>query len=132
VANIRDGTSNTMLILEDAGRPEFWIRKGLGPDENYPGCANADVTNGRVPGAGWAHVGSPFPLHGFTNDGLSCPGPCAINCTNNNEAFSFHPGGVNAVFADGGVRFLSETMKIQTYAALITRAGREVIPGDAL
>jgi len=56
-----------------------------------------------------------------------CPGPCAINCTNNNEAFSFHPGGVNLGFADRHVRFVSENIDIQIYASLITRDAGEII-----
>jgi prepilin-type processing-associated H-X9-DG protein len=128
-ADVRDGTSNTLVIAEDAGRPQFWTRRGRGPDNNNPGCGNLSVTNGRVLGAGWADTWIAIPLHGFTYDGLTCPGPCAINCTNNNEAFSFHPGGVDVVFADGGVRFLSETTDISVYAALITKSGGEVLSG---
>lgn len=59
------------------------------------------------------------------------PGPCPFNCTNNNEAFSFHPVGVLAVFADGSVRFLREGMAIAIYAALITRSGGETIAAGA-
>ncbi len=127
MADVRDGTSHTLMITEDAGRPAFWTRGGRGPDELWLSCGNYSVTGGRVRGAGWADPAIQIPVHGFTHDGLSCPGPCAINCTNNNEAFSFHPGGVSAAFADGGVRFLSETTDIATYAALITRAGGEII-----
>jgi type II secretory pathway pseudopilin PulG len=127
IAEIRDGTSNTLLVTEDAGRPVFWTSQGLGPADNILSCGNYSVHGGRVRGAGWADTACQIPLHGFTYDGLDCPGPCAINCTNNNEAFSFHPGGVDAAFADGGVRFLHETTHIATYAALITRAGGEVL-----
>jgi len=34
------------------------------------------------------------------------------------------------LFADGSVRFISEHIGIQTYAALITRQGGEVIRGS--
>jgi hypothetical protein len=127
VADIRDGTSTTLMITEDAGRPAHWTSQGVGPDNVSLGCGNFSVSDGRVRGAGWADTASSIPLHGFSPDGLSCPGPCAINCTNNNEAFSFHPAGADTLFADGGVRFLQETIDIATYAALITRAGNEVI-----
>ena len=54
-----------------------------------------------------------------------------MNCTNDGELYSFHPKGANAVFADGSVRFLGSAMSIQVLAALITRAGGEVVPdGD--
>ena len=126
MAAVLDGTSTTLLIAEDAARPVFWTSQGRGPDNNDPHNGNYTVVNGRVRGAGWADPACQIPLHGFTYDGLAGPGPCAVNCTNNNEAFSFHPGGVDALFADGGVRFLAETIDIATYAALITRNGEEV------
>jgi prepilin-type processing-associated H-X9-DG protein len=127
LADILDGTTHTILVAEDGGRPEFWIRGRRGPETNNPGGGNLSVTDGRVHGAGWANQQNSIPLHGFTEDGLSVPGPCPINCTNNNEAFSFHPGGVQAAFADGSVRFLKEQMPIALYAALITRAAGEPI-----
>jgi len=130
LAEITDGTSNTLLMGEDAGRPEFWISSGRGPLNNNPGNGNLAVSNGRVQGAGWADTSNAIPLHTFRNDGLSVPGPCPINCTNNNEAFSFHPGGVDTVFADGSVKFLSETIGNSTYAGLITRGGGEVVQVD--
>ena len=125
ITYIKDGTSNTLMVTECAGRPVFWTSQGIGPDNNIPGGSNGNVVNGRVLGAGWASGNNFIPLHSFTSDGLTVPGPCAINCTNNNETFSFHPSGVNAVFADGSVHFLNEHTSVSVYAALITRAGGE-------
>jgi Tfp pilus assembly protein PilE len=127
IADILDGTSNTAVITEDSGRPHHWTRQGAGPPNHNPGGGNAAVINGRVSGAGWADSASSIPLHSFTDDGLSVPGPCAINCTNNNETFSFHPQGALACFADGRVRFLSAQTSVTVYAFLITRAGGEVV-----
>jgi prepilin-type processing-associated H-X9-DG protein len=131
--DILDGTAFTILIEEDAGRPEFWVRgHRRGPDNLPASGGNQGVTNGRVLGAAWADPANQNPLHGVSSDGLVAPGPCPINCTNNKEAFSFHPGGMQSVFADGSVRFLRETMPITVYAALITRAGGEVVQGGDL
>jgi prepilin-type processing-associated H-X9-DG protein len=47
-----------------------------------------------------------------------------------NQYYSFHPGGVNFVFADGHVSFLKTTMNYQVFRALATRGGGEVISGD--
>jgi prepilin-type N-terminal cleavage/methylation domain-containing protein/prepilin-type processing-associated H-X9-DG protein len=129
VADVTDGFSYSVLLVEDAGRPAHWIRSGRGPATSVPGGGNANVSGGRVTGAGWADPGNSVPLHGFTPDGLRAPGPCAVNCTNNNEAFAFHPGGMNASFADGSVRFVRDTIHIRVFAATITRAGGEVISG---
>ena len=43
------------------------------------------------------------------------------------EAYGFHPGGANAVFADGSVHFLKAGMSVPALAALVTRAGGEAV-----
>ncbi len=45
-------------------------------------------------------------------------------------AGSPHPGGFNVAFADGSVRFIRNTIKLEVWKALITRAGGEVIAAD--
>ena len=54
---------------------------------------------------------------------------CPLNCTNDSEFYAFHSGGCNVAFADGSVRYLSQSISITTLAALCTRAGGEV-PGS--
>ena len=128
LAEIIDGTSQTVMVIEDAGRPNYWVRgPRRGPDTSFVGCGNADVALGRVTGSGWADPASDLPVHSFQNDGLTCPGPCVINCTNNNEPFAFHTSGLNAIYGDCSVRFVSATVGIRELAPQITRAGGEVI-----
>ncbi len=43
------------------------------------------------------------------------------------EADSYHSGGVNTLMGDGSVRFIKSTISRQTWWALGTRAGSEVI-----
>ena len=129
ISDVLDGTSYTLVLAEDAGRPEFWIKSGHGPNNNTPGGGNFAVSGGRVRGAPWADPANGIPMHGFTADGLKAPGPCPVNCTNNNETFSFHPEGANVVLADASVQFIFERISIRTYAALITRANDEPIAG---
>ena len=100
ISTVLDGSSQTLLIVEDAGRPSLWTGRRRGPDELTPGCSNFAVTGGRVRGAGWADPTQVTPVHGFSPDGLTCPGRCSINCTNNNEAYGFHPGGLVVAFLD--------------------------------
>jgi prepilin-type N-terminal cleavage/methylation domain-containing protein/prepilin-type processing-associated H-X9-DG protein len=47
-------------------------------------------------------------------------------------ARSWHPGGVNALLADGSVRFIKSTMAGNTWRSLGTMRGGEVISGDSL
>jgi prepilin-type N-terminal cleavage/methylation domain-containing protein/prepilin-type processing-associated H-X9-DG protein len=112
LSHVTDGTSQTLLVTECAGRPERWH-------------AGRPVPGIYAPGGAW--VGGTLVLfQGSTPDGATKPGSCAINCTNNREAYSFHPSGVNAVFADGSVHFLQADMDIRMFARLVTRAGEEI------
>jgi len=117
LTDITDGTSNTILLTEDAGRPRQWRAGRPGDDQT-------------IEGGPWAGFWTGITLQGSTFDGTSRPGPCAVNCSNDHEVYSFHPGGANAVFADGSVRFLPEGMNNRVLAALITRAGGEVVLAD--
>jgi prepilin-type processing-associated H-X9-DG protein len=45
-------------------------------------------------------------------------------------ASSFHPGGVNALFADGSVHFIKNSTSPVTWRALGTIAGAEVVSAD--
>jgi prepilin-type N-terminal cleavage/methylation domain-containing protein len=113
LADITDGASKTILITECAGRPELW-RAGQAIAEIY------------APGGAW--VSGTLTLgQGSTPDGATKPGPCAINCTNDREVYSFHPAGANAVLADGSVHFLNADIDIRIFARLVTRAGGEVV-----
>jgi prepilin-type processing-associated H-X9-DG protein len=77
-----------------------------------------------VPRSGpWAQWGGcDLQPQGSTPDGVTRPGHCAINCTNQ-QVYSFHPGGANVVFADGSVHFLNAGIDIRVFARLVTRAG---------
>ncbi len=47
------------------------------------------------------------------------------------SASSKHPGGVNALFADGSVHFVKDSISPVTWRALGTIAGGEVISSDS-
>jgi prepilin-type N-terminal cleavage/methylation domain-containing protein/prepilin-type processing-associated H-X9-DG protein len=115
-ADVLDGTSHTLLLVEDAGRPVL-LRRGK--------------IAGQTEVAGWATFNNvtPINLDGFSSDGAQMFGPCAINCTNLHECYSLHPTGANVVFVDGHVQFLSETIRIDRMADLVTRANGEPV-GD--
>src|SRR5262249_34956073 len=113
IVDITDGTTQTLLIAECAGRPQLWQGR-------------REVANIQLSGGPWASRNLLFG-RGATADGTAFYGPCAVNCTNEREVYSFHTGGANVVFADGSVRFLKDDLGIRVFAALVTRAGGEVI-----
>ena len=53
------------------------------------------------------------------------------NGSNSLPATSAHPGGVNALFADGSVRFVKDSIARPTWWALGTRANGEIVSADA-
>ena len=90
--------------------------------------ARPDLANDQ--GQGWIDSEGPFSLDGSNGDGtLQGQGPLltprAMNATNYNEPYSFHTGGGNFLFADGHVTFVEETIPLEVFAALCTRAARE-------
>ena len=111
--DITDGTTQTLLMAECAGRPQLWQGRRA-------------VANVQLSGGPWASRNLLFG-RGATADGTAFYGPCAVNCTNEREVYSFHPDGANVVFADGHVRFLKATIDIRVFAQLVTRDGGEVI-----
>jgi prepilin-type N-terminal cleavage/methylation domain-containing protein/prepilin-type processing-associated H-X9-DG protein len=113
-ADILDGTSNTAVYAESAGQPKVW--QG---GRYVPGILTA--------GGGWSFYTHRVEVQGSDFTGTVRPGPCAINCTSQREVYSFHPGGANALLADGSVHFLRAGIDIRVLARLVTRAGGEVI-----
>lgn len=79
----------------------------------------------------WADSGRPFSLDGASPEGglEGCGAGCAaaMNRRNDNEPYSFHPGGANVLFADGHVGFVRESVQLSTLAAMATRAAGEVL-----
>ncbi|MFO0879639.1 MAG: DUF1559 domain-containing protein [Gemmataceae bacterium] len=124
VADILDGLSNTLMISEDANRPQYFVkgqRSTLTPQTGScgPGCVTGGV---------WAEHQKAVSVGGASSDGATTigGGPCAINCSNDWEIYAMHTGGANGLLADGSVRFLAAGMDITVLAALCSRAGGEL------
>ncbi len=129
IASITDGTSNTVMIGEDAGRPVGYNHsRQVYSQYGAPVDGVINPTSGG--GGAWADPFTFAHLDGSTADGIRGDGVCLINCTSNNEIYSFHPGGANMLFADGSVHFIKESINPLTIVALITRAGGEIISAD--
>ncbi|MFN7733781.1 MAG: DUF1559 domain-containing protein [Pirellula sp.] len=107
IADILDGTSRTILMCEDAGRPEFWIQMKRN--------STRQLNDG-----GWGHHENDYGLDGAISGSTTSPGNCVINCHNDNETFAFHGSGAMHAMADGSVQFTSANISPQVYAALLT------------
>jgi prepilin-type processing-associated H-X9-DG protein len=120
---VTDGTSYTFMMIEDAGRPTR-LAKGGKPVIN-PSTGTPFITEG----AAWSDIDNNFWLDGYGPTGMEATdgGPCAVNCSNRNEIFSFHSGGANIVFGDGSVRFFRDSIPIDVVAATLTRNRGEVV-----
>jgi prepilin-type N-terminal cleavage/methylation domain-containing protein/prepilin-type processing-associated H-X9-DG protein len=120
IADVTDGTSQTLIIGEISGRPHRFITGHIDVSPSPPNDY----------GGGWADWDNPHQMHGNSPDGKTSPGPCAVNCSNDGGMYSFHTGGVNVAFADGSVRFVQANVSMTVMSALITKNGGEVIPDD--
>ena len=104
VRDIRDGTSNTLMVGERCAVPG---------ESNSWGWAEAWYSGNSV-------IRCTAPLQGGINSNLLC-----AYCFR-----SMHEGGAFFCFADGTVKFLSENIDATVYDALGTRAGNELIDDE--
>jgi prepilin-type processing-associated H-X9-DG protein len=74
------------------------------------------------------NTGCSKPVNNNANP-MGGPPTCPWNyhdCGPNNEMFSFHTGGAHAVFADGHVAFVKESISLRVLYSMGTRSGGEV------
>ncbi len=143
-AEVTDGLSNTSAFAESI--------KGSGVDSTSP--AAFDLLGQFKGGGGYSSTfteaacdaipdysglrGSRW-FHGSMSGGSTvnhywAPNSKRADCAGDTNglfsARSFHPGGVNAAFADGHIQFVKDTVNPTAWRALATRAGGEVIGAD--
>jgi prepilin-type N-terminal cleavage/methylation domain-containing protein/prepilin-type processing-associated H-X9-DG protein len=142
IVSISDGLSNTIALAEDVGRTEnykaayvdptdgklrrFW--RWAEPDNAY-GVSGFQSTYPYTGGydSGTAIDNTPSPVGG--NPGVTCSWALQNNCGNNDEIFSFHSAGAQAVFCDGHVQMLNKNIDRRVVRMLVTPTGGEV-PSD--
>jgi prepilin-type N-terminal cleavage/methylation domain-containing protein/prepilin-type processing-associated H-X9-DG protein len=137
---ITDGTTYTILVGEHPPSDDLqlgWWFDGAGLD-------NGGTFEGSMNTQGWSEntiasfVAWYYPQYlncvpvanGGTNAGPDWysgfePGDTQNQC-HLGHYWSLHPGGMNALFADGSVRFLSYSITPANFAALCSRAGGEL------
>ena len=62
---------------------------------------------------------------------MDCSAGCGADFGHLFSSSSNHPGGINALMADGSVKFIKSTVADQTWWALSTKDGGEVLSSDA-
>lgn len=114
-SDITDGTANTMLMAEILLANEGdWDSRG-------------DFINDDVTGTWFSTNDTPSSGVDSLNFCANTPPnpPCDNGATKKMAARSRHPGGVNALFADGSVHFITKTVALNTYQALGSSQGGE-------
>jgi len=126
LVTITDGTSNTLMLVETAGRMQVYFRGGA-VSPNTPGSIGWTLNSA------WGDYNTAYNLVGYGSPYTNASGGngCdSINASNRESMYSFHTGGVNIARADGSVSFLRSTTPSTVVGALVTRSGGEVIPSD--
>jgi prepilin-type N-terminal cleavage/methylation domain-containing protein/prepilin-type processing-associated H-X9-DG protein len=141
IEKIADGSSNTLLMTEIAGRGLAVYIKGsqiapIGSTVLSPlpiPSLSASNNSPYVRGA-WADQNGTGLLIGYKviNGGtqLDLTGCDMVNVTNHDSPYSFHSGGVNVLRCDGSVSFLRDSVSPQVLIAFVTRAGGEALTID--
>ncbi len=136
-----DGLSNTIAIIECAGRDERFVSQyfeGMYPVVRGLGPAGGPTARHRF--WRWADPGSAFGTSGQpnnkglpTNEGVSWP-TTTVTAGNqagaNEEPYSYHPGGVNALFGDGSVRFVKDSVNLVAFRAILSLASGDTVSAD--
>jgi len=125
IADIRDGTSNTVAFSEVIQGPDG----SLDLRGYWWGHFGIQHTHMRAPN-------SPLGDRAFADycleekSGMPCGPPASCWTTVVFAARSYHPGGVNVALADGSVRFANDQINQDTWEALASINGGEVVGGD--
>ena len=147
IAEITDGTSNTIAFAEDAGRDPRYVSAYT--DNGYNTSFGwTTIYNGQSASSNkqrrtwrWAEPASAINVSGQINNKVrpmfettAFPTSAAVSVPDagaNDEIFSYHSGGANCLFGDGSVRFLKESLNVVVLRSLVTLNGNEVISADS-
>ncbi len=124
IKEVLDGTSNSIALIESAGRPKVWRN-----DVMVPGSGELTSTSANyVAVSSWAS-GNLFVVRAYAADGttFSPAGNRMVNASNYYSIYSFHDGMANVLMIDGSVRSINENIDINIICGLLTVQGDEVL-----
>jgi prepilin-type N-terminal cleavage/methylation domain-containing protein/prepilin-type processing-associated H-X9-DG protein len=148
IVSITDGTSNTMMVGEVAGRGlNVYIRgRAVAPITNVvpsplplvanpPGFGVSNQNVSQFVRGAWADLnGTPLiyaqSVTAAGNQVDVNTGCDIVNVSNFNSPYSFHTGGFNALRCDGSVQFVRQSVTPAAMFAFVTRAGGETVTVD--
>ena len=134
IGDVRDGTSNTMLLGEIISGAPCTIRGSWTYDEG-PVFMQDYTPNDRTPDlVRWCDErdGQPGAIAPCEYEGGPMGGTLGANMDMVlHTSRSMHPGGVTVALCDGSVRFVSESVALVVWQALGTPAEGELIPGGS-
>lgn len=152
-ADFRDGLSQTLALAEVRAFQPYFRNAGLAADPGLPSdpaalcglggqfkseSGHTEWVDARVHQAGFTatfgpNTKAPCPVSGTVRD---------VDWTNQQEgkspttltwaavtARSYHPAGINVAMMDGSVRFVADTISLEVWRAMATRAGGETTQG---
>ena len=126
IAQIRDGTSNTIMVGESLQPPSHYST-WFGP---YWGSGTHTSTHGRILPPSSSVAGGCAP-NGPTGIFYPTASPATKNLPYAWVFSSRHSGGVNVVMCDGSVKFIKNSINLYSWWSLATIAGGEVLSADA-
>jgi len=133
VRNVTDGTSNTVAAAELITGPDKTSDpRGLWSNDWGVQYTHLRAPNTPIPDAIWSVIANaPYNWCTNTKKGAPCNGSSPCWSTEVYSARSFHPGGVNAMMADGSVRFFKNTISLGIWQSVASMNGGEVISSDS-
>lgn len=128
LAKISDGLSCTLLLIEQAGRPEVWRNGKKKEGDGQFGLS----PNARGAWAGWGSIAfGPADATTGESPGRGDATDCTVNSNNWFGVYGFHDGGANVLMCDGSVRFVGPKLDPLTFAYLTIRDdGHLISPTD--
>lgn len=129
---VTDGLSNTLMLAEQAARPEGWaFGAKYTPQPTFVNgpwaLAGSDIV---CAGTLRPATAGTSPSKATGSNAVNANQACGVNCWNQGEIYSFHTGVANVVMGDGSVRSLNASISMSALFRLAARADGNPVDPD--